>query len=494
MLTLIKQRSVYYSMIIVLFSLFIKLAGMHWLDLLVEEAYYWNYSTHLNFGYLDHPPMVGVLIRLSTTLLGNHEFAVRLPALLCWCVSAFFSFKLTQLIKPSAAPFAVMLLAILPFFFIQSIIMTPDMPLIAAWSASLYYLYRACVLNQSNAWYKAGIWLGLGLLSKYTIVLLGLATLIYLVITPKARLWFVRKESYLSALLAVCLFTPVLYWNATHEWVSFAFQGTRRLLAPASFSFHELVGLFLVFLTPLGVLGFIKLFQRANAQEEDYLTQPTHRFITVFTLTPLVIFSLFSLTHPIKFNWIGPGMLSLVPWLAVLISNNKRLYRGWVITAITLLIIYSAMLGCIISGTPKPIYQALFTKFIDWRELTQKLHDVSDQIELTSHQTPQIVPLDLYNLASEFSFYQSMAPHPYKVIGRHVFGQEDLMFKYWSDKAAPKDQILILIAESPKSFDAPEITSRVVDLSRLKTLWSFSQGARVNVRRYYYKIVRVAGN
>jgi dolichol-phosphate mannosyltransferase len=50
-------------------------------ELLPEEAYYWNYSRHLDIGYLDHPPMVAWLIRAGTAVFGQSQFGVRAGAL-----------------------------------------------------------------------------------------------------------------------------------------------------------------------------------------------------------------------------------------------------------------------------------------------------------------------------------------------------------------------------------------------------------------------------
>ncbi len=46
-------------------------------DLIVEEAYYWNYAEHLDWSYLDHPPMIALLIKFGTILFRHHEWAVR---------------------------------------------------------------------------------------------------------------------------------------------------------------------------------------------------------------------------------------------------------------------------------------------------------------------------------------------------------------------------------------------------------------------------------
>ena len=49
------------------------------MDLFVDEAYYWDWSRKLDFGYYSHPPMVAWLIFLGRTLLGNTETGIRIP-------------------------------------------------------------------------------------------------------------------------------------------------------------------------------------------------------------------------------------------------------------------------------------------------------------------------------------------------------------------------------------------------------------------------------
>lgn len=498
MLTPIHKRGVEYSLIIIAVTLLVKLLCIGSNDLLVEEAYYWNYSAHLDIGYLDHPPMVALLIKIFTSIFGTNEFGVRIASILCWAGAALFSFKLTQLIKNGAGIFAIMLLSILPFFFLHSLVITPDIPLIVCWSAALYYLYRALILNISTSWYVAGIWLGLGMLSKYTIVLLGPATLIYLILVPEARAWFSRKEPYVCLLITALMFTPVIYWNATHEWVSFAFQSTRRLNEASSFAFHQLIGLFVVFLTPMGVLGFWALF-RNNTPEKSLLDVKTSRFLQIYTLVPLAVFSIFSFSHDIKFNWIGPSLLAIVPWLAILIHTAKPAQRlGWFITAIILLACYVSMLFCIISGMPENINKKLFSKYIAWGDLTQQVHTVANDVEKNWHTTPLIVPMDLYNIGSELAFYQAkflahgQIAQTYKIIGVDLFGHESLMYRYWSKGEDVSHKVLILVDEHPESFNTPEVTTRVTSLFEPKTLWSHSQGRGSDIRKYYYKIVRWA--
>ena len=65
-------------------------------ELMPEETYYWNYSRHLDIGYLDHPPMVAWLMALGTAAFGDTEFGVRVGALGCGVISALFAYRLTR--------------------------------------------------------------------------------------------------------------------------------------------------------------------------------------------------------------------------------------------------------------------------------------------------------------------------------------------------------------------------------------------------------------
>ena len=73
-----------------------------------------------------------------------------------------------------------------------------------------------------------GIALGLGLLSKYTIAILGPAALAFCLADRHSRTWFLRPQPYVAVLIAAALFAPVVCWNFTNDWASFRFQGGER--------------------------------------------------------------------------------------------------------------------------------------------------------------------------------------------------------------------------------------------------------------------------
>jgi dolichol-phosphate mannosyltransferase len=484
------------TILLIFLSLLVRFLCIGSNDLLVEEAYYWNYSQHLDFSYLDHPPMVALLIKVSTLIFGTNEFSIRFPALFCWGLAALFSFKLTELVSRGSGKYAVLLLSILPFYFIQSVVTTPDQPVLACWSAALYYFYRIFLFDESNAWYKAGVCLGLGMLSKYTIVLLGPAVLLYMITIPSARYWFLRKEPYLCVVIALFLFTPVIYWNATHEWVSFIFQSTRRFHSSNHFSFHYFICLVFLYLLPGGVIGLWMLWNKKTWNTID-INIKTRRFIQIFTLFPLAFFGVYSLSHAIKIDWIGPGLISIIPWLALLIAKRSTFYKAWHVGALFLLSGYFILILMITLGPSATASRILFQKMISWENMTEQVYDVAKKVELERNTTPIIAPLDAYNIGSELAFYQEKlmeqgkVKNVYPIIGRHIFGKGSLMYEYWSDGVKLSGKILILISPKLKAFDLPSIRAQAIILSPPQKLWSHSQGRGVPVVPYYYELVQM---
>lgn len=485
-----KNNSTYYLSIILFGSLVIHLLCMTQACLLVEEAYYWNYAQHLDFSYLDHPPMVALLIKLFTTLLGTSEFSVRVASLLCWCVTALFSYKLSEQFTPGSGKYALLSLAVLPFFFFQSIIITPDVPLITCWSASLYYLYGALHLNRARNWYWAGVWLGLGMLSKYTISLLGLTCFVYVLSLPPYRFWLRRKEPYIAILITVLLFTPVIYWNATHEWVSFIFQSSRRFSSLTSINTHHLIWIIFFFITPLGLYGLWELIRHNSTADKK-----TRTFSLFFTLIPLGFFILYSLNHEVNFNWTGPLFLALIPWLSFLIATKPATKALWIVNALSLLMIYSGLLLTVKYNHSEFVQRAILVKVIAWDTLIKQLNDVATQEERKEQRPVIFVALDNYPINSALAFYQTklfnnqQISKIYPVLGAHIFQKDSLMYRYWATDEALNNKTLILVAKEKWRFENPSVTTQLKQHSALFTLWSVGQGQHVKAVPYYYQIV-----
>jgi dolichol-phosphate mannosyltransferase len=459
-------------------------------EMLPEETYYWGYAQHLDFGYLDHPPMVAWLIRAGTALCGQSEFGVRLGALACGAITVFYVFKLTRnLFGDSAALAAVALTATLPFFFLSGLLLTPDAPLTACWAAALYYFERALIAADSRAWWRVGLALGLGLFSKYSIALLGLAALAFMIWDAPSRRWFRRPEPYLAALIAAALFSPVVIWNAQHEWASFAFQTSRRLAEPPQFALHKLFGSMLVLITPTGLLAIV--VSRGLGLERRQA-----RLLGLALLVPLCLFGLFSLRHEVKLDWTGPSWLAALPTLAcsaVGLTSIAPPWRNWLrvawpATAVILTVAYAGLLHYLVLGLPGVAYSKhIETTPVGWRDLSNRMIAVADQERDVHGSNPLIVGMDRYAIASEITFYGwQRAGTAVETSNSVLFGGIGLMYERWTPPQAQWGRDLLLVAWSPGEISDALLAAQVERLGPIEDEVLLRDGRFV--RHYYHRM------
>src|ERR1700733_13397576 len=204
----------------------LRLVSAAFTPLTFDEAYYWTWSKHLAGGYYDHPPMVGVLIRLGTLIAGDSELGVRLVSILLALPMSWAVYRTAEILfgGQRVAATAAILLNVTLMAAVGTLIVTPDAPLLVAASFVLFFLAKVLETGQGAWWLAVGAAVGAALLSKYTALFFGVAILIWLLVVPKQRRWFASPWPYLGGLVAFAIFAPVILWNADHQWVSFIKQ------------------------------------------------------------------------------------------------------------------------------------------------------------------------------------------------------------------------------------------------------------------------------
>ena len=478
----------------------LRLAFMGTVDLLPEEAYYWNYAQHLDIGYLDHPPMVAWLIWLGTSTFGDTEFAVRLGATACWLIAAFFSFQLARNLYGKTAAFvALMLFSALPFFFAMGLLIMPDAPLTAAWAGALYFLERATLAEHPKAWLGAGICVGLGMLSKYTIAFLGPATLVLILLDARYRRWLRTPWPYMAVAIATLLFSPVIAWNAMHEWISFEFQSARRLAEPSQFSLHLLIGSILVLITPVGFIAAFRALTPSSRLHNVLCRRASRKrvFVAVYTLIPLSIFVAFSIFHEVKLNWTGPLWLAVLPAVAYAISAERRTpnateakhaNRVWAATVGIVLLMYGGGLHYMALGLPGFKYPDDFRVVpIAWKEFGQSVEEIEDRVESTVGREPVLVGMDKYNLASQIAFYgRDKSDSIHDTVGRGLLGLGSLMFDYWLPEVVEDGRPVIMISLTPEELSDYLLAGRFRELEPVAEHVVYKAGARAG--HFYYRV------
>lgn len=445
--------------------------------LLPQEAYYWNYSEHLDIGYLDHPPMVAWIIRAGTALFGQVELAVRAGSVLASLVTIGFAYLLARNLFGRTPGFvAALLAAALPFFLGTGLLMTPDAPLVACWAGALCFFERAILGERRAAWWGAGVCVGLGMLSKYTIALVPLSALLYCLVDKRARRTLLRPEPYGAALLALLIFSPVILWNVRNDWASFVYQGPRRWSGGTEFRLHTLVGELLVLITPLGLWGFVEGVRRAGK---------ARLFGLVFTLVPFGVFLAWSFRGATKLNWSGPPWLAALPFMALSVlpaagvtrtRAAQMLGRAWKPVLLALLLGYGLFLHVATLGLPGIPHPGGYAG-VDWRGLGSWVNTIAREVESRTGARPLVVGMDRYNLASELAFYDPEGDGASKTAGQGMFGKRGLMYDRWFPPDLQGGKSLVLVSDEAADLDAPAVRGCVERLEPVQELIVSRNGA-----------------
>jgi len=441
-----------------------------------DEAYHWEWSRHPAFGYYDHPGLTAYLILLFTRLLGRStELTVRLPALVMLTGSAVAAFLLARRIaaqKVGAAAgdkagfLAGLLVSTVPLFAVFSLYISTDPPAIFFNLLSVYLFHRAFSEGRWADWIAAGVVLGLALMSKFLSFLIVPALGAFALASPADRKWLVRPQAYVAGLCALLVFSPFLWWNATHDWATFKFnfvyRQADRSFAPG-FALEFLGGQALalspvVCLCALGCLW--KAFRRwRQERDRDAL------YLGLCSAVPLAYFLYVSLQRRVGAHWPASGWLALlvclgIEWARLEPGERDRAARRWMTAALSVAVLMTAVLHGVIhippgwvqtnwryAASPNRISASKQAERFGWRELGQEVERRRD--EMASARVARGLPPDEppgkgvfvicgeYGLAAATAFYTPSQMSTHLWAARRTHGEN---YRFWDDFATLKGQ------------------------------------------------------
>ncbi|MGH7659432.1 MAG: ArnT family glycosyltransferase [Vulcanimicrobiaceae bacterium] len=194
-----------------------------------DEAYYWEWSRRLAFGYTDHPPMVAWTIA-AFAFLGHNPFAVRIGFVLCGLVATFaIAACATELANDDrrAGRVAALALTLMPIMSVPFASASPDGPYLMFWCLALWLAARA-FMGLGPGWFVLlGIAMGGAILSRMTAfaLLFGIAVA---ALAHKQHRAAWRDGLWVSFVIAGICFAPFLIWNAQHHWETIVFTFATR--------------------------------------------------------------------------------------------------------------------------------------------------------------------------------------------------------------------------------------------------------------------------
>jgi 4-amino-4-deoxy-L-arabinose transferase-like glycosyltransferase len=290
------------------------------LELGNDEVYYQTYPQFLQWNYFDHPPLIALLIRLTTFNLYFHqELFVRAGPVICSAISTWIIFKTGSLIAGARAGWYAAFFYNTSFYtsIIAGTFILPDSPQVVFWLVSLYLMIR--ILDTSEKLKKnqalfilLGVSIGLCIMSKVHGIFLWFGFGAYIIFHRRDLLK--SPSLWIAVLITILIISPIYFWNLANHFITYRYHQGRlnfwgskpdldQLLQQAAGSiFYSNPVNFIFYLVSLYAL----LKNRKNSL-------PPYFPLLLWTSLPLIIVllwtSLFSETLP---HWSGPAYLSMM--------------------------------------------------------------------------------------------------------------------------------------------------------------------------------------
>ena len=189
--------------------------------LIHDEAYYLEFSRHLDWGYYSKPPLVAYLAAIFRALGGDTLWSIRTPSFIAVFSIPLLSYALgVRLGKNEHAGFCAGIAMIAAVASRVSGMILTTVPLsIPLYLAAILLYSHAVVSNRKRWWTLLGITIGTGILTRYTNAVLIPGLMLHLIVYHRSRLRGPGPILALSA--AACAIFPYMLWQAQHGWISF---------------------------------------------------------------------------------------------------------------------------------------------------------------------------------------------------------------------------------------------------------------------------------
>jgi 4-amino-4-deoxy-L-arabinose transferase-like glycosyltransferase len=184
-----------------------------------DEFDYLACARHLAWGYVDQPPLVPFLARISGEVLGYSLRAIRfLPAL----ASSILIIQTAAIARELGGKrFAILLSAVCvlvaPQYLSNGSLLGTNCLEPNLWMACAYFVILAIKRNDPRYWLWFGVLAGLGLEEKYSIALFGAGVVAGLLLTEQRRAFF-NKWIWIGGAAAFAIFLPNVIWNLHYHW------------------------------------------------------------------------------------------------------------------------------------------------------------------------------------------------------------------------------------------------------------------------------------
>jgi Dolichyl-phosphate-mannose-protein mannosyltransferase len=235
-----------------------------------DELYFISCARHLAWGYVDQPPLIALIAKISLALFGDSLYGIRLlPAVAAAAIVVLTGRLARRLGGGLAAQILAMLgIALAPFYLAVGSLLTMNAFEPLLWIGAAYLFVKANEDDTLQAWGALGLVCGLGLIDKYSMFLFLGSSVVAIALTPSRRA-LSRPGVALAALIALAIVAPTLVWQAQHGWPQLELlhaAAAAKNVAPGPLDFFAQEILMMGPLTaPLWIAGLVSLIRGNSA-------------------------------------------------------------------------------------------------------------------------------------------------------------------------------------------------------------------------------------
>lgn len=313
---------------LILISTLVRLVLAGTIELGNDEVYYITYAEKIQWNYFDHPPLVGILIKLTTlNFLFNSEVFVRLGPIILAALNTWLVFMMGKKISNEKSGYlAALLFTASPYSsVIAGLFIMPDAPMLFFWTLSAWLMLK--IIDSETAVKTVNLYLiilgftiGLAVMGKVHAIFLWGGLGLYILFFN--RIMLKNMYLYLAGFITLGIISPIYFWNAQNDFITYKFQG-ERVTVNSGFNFDsfitELVG-GMLYNNPINyiliVVGLVIAFRN---RVKFFFPSTNLLFCLSLPMIGILLFiSCFRSTLP---HWSGPGYMILSLIAASVLSN-----------------------------------------------------------------------------------------------------------------------------------------------------------------------------
>ena len=363
----------------------------------IDEAYYVAWSKTPDWGYWTKPPFIAWAIGAARWVCGESTACVRSVALLSFPMTSAIVGLLTWRIAKNAwaATCAAVLFATLPLGMFYGIAATTDALLLLCWATAMWSLLEA-LHGKQWAWVVLGIFIGLGMLAKYSMAVIGLSIVLTL-LHPEWRAQFKKPWAYISACVALIVFAPNIAWNLANQMPTFSHTagishgGNGYGLNWQSLLEFEAAQL--VVGGPFLVIAFAMWLTR-----KEWRTHADAWLLLCFTLPMLLVISAQALLARAHANWASPAYVALTVASVVFLWTRKGFFGK---PALALTLVMNLVLGAVLYHFETLVAKPLGITPSAYTDPYWALRNWPDAIDAVKSTLTEAMPQEEWRVASD---------------------------------------------------------------------------------------------